>query len=157
MTRHTILSKPHWQQDAASPVLLSMPLQELEALDSLIEFMTAHECSTLDISDCRAWARMNGGAPILQEAVAAMIKTDGEDTPLLAALRAAESELSACSTFGGIPRETTRVYVRSISLADGDLPKEWQAQLEHIRNRIFDGQVIKAQLGFNSPAQLDCW
>lgn len=145
MTRHAILSKPHWQQDAASPVLLSMPIQELEAIDSLIEFMKAHECSTLDISDCRVWARMHGGAPILQDAIAAMIKTDGEDTPPLAALRAAKAELSACLSFGGIPRETARVYVRSISLAEDDLPREWQAQLERIRNRIFDGQVSKAQ------------
>lgn len=156
MTRHTILSKPHWQQDAASPVLLSMPIQELEALDSLIEFMKEHECSTLEIPDCRVWARMNGGAPILQDAIAAMIKTDGEDTPLLATLRAAEAELSACASFGGIPRETTRVYVRSISLAEDDLPKEWQAKLEHIRNRIFDGKVSKAPDLYDRMVQKLC-
>lgn len=156
MTRHTILSKPHWQQDAASPVLLSMPIKELEALDSLIEFMKAHECGKLDMSDCRVWARMNGGAPILREAVAAMIKTDGEHTPILAALRAAEAEFSGCASFAGIPRKTTRVYVRSISLAEDDLPKEWEMQLQHIRNRIFDAQVRKSPDLYDRMVQKLC-
>ncbi|MFZ7094024.1 hypothetical protein [Primorskyibacter sp. 2E233] len=144
MTRHAILSKPHWRHDAASPVLLSMPIEELRALDSLVEFIVKHGCGQLEISDCRAWARMNEGVTALRHAAAALQKTDGNDAPPLAALHAAESELAACASFGGIRRETTRIYTRSISLSEDDLPEAWKTQLSRIHDRIFDGEVVKA-------------
>ncbi|THH34327.1 hypothetical protein E4Z66_19205 [Aliishimia ponticola] len=143
MTRHAILSKPHWQSDAASPVLLSMPLEELRALDSLLEFVIEHECVELDVSDCRTWARISGGEHALRNAIAAIHKTDGADAPALANLSAAEAVLAACTAFGGIARQTTRVYERKISLAQSDLPRAWQEQLTRIRGRMFDGKVRK--------------
>lgn len=142
MTRHVILAKPHWQPNAASPILLGMPLAELQALDSLVEFMIEHGCAELTPSDCRVWARLNDGAAAIGNAVAAMIKTDGPEALPLASLRAAEQSLTACSRFAGISREPRRDYERTISLYPEDLPAEWQHHLARIRDRR-DVGVIK--------------
>ena len=142
MTRHVILAKPHWQPNAASPILLGMPLAELQALDSLVEFMIEHGCAELTPSDCRVWARLNDGAAAIGNAVAAMIKTDGPEAPPLASLRAAEQSLTACARFAGISREPRRDYKRNISLYLEELPMEWQQHLAGIRDRR-EGSEIK--------------
>jgi hypothetical protein len=141
MTRHVILAKPHWQPNAASPVLLKMPLGELQALDSLVEFMSEHGCTELTPSDCRVWARLNDGAAAIDDVIAAMIKTDGPEAPPLAPLRAAEQSLTACRGFAGISREKRRNYDRKISLYPGDLPMDWQHHLARIRDRRDDGEI----------------
>lgn len=141
MTRHTILAKPHWQPHAASPVLLTMPLDELQALDSLIEFMRDHGCNDLTHSDCHVWARLNGGVTTIKAVLAAMIKTDGADASALAPLRAAHASLSACAQFGGISRVPRRTYTRDISLPLDALPADWHHHLARIRHRRDDGQI----------------
>lgn len=141
MTRHVILAKPHWQPNAASPILLNMPLAELQAIDSLVEFMLEYGCTELTPTDCRVWARFNDGAATIDNAIAAMIKTDGPAAPPLASLRAAEQTLTACARFAGISREPRRVYERKISLYPEDLPVDWQQQLELIRDRRDDGEI----------------
>ncbi|MCE0505912.1 hypothetical protein LR948_11130 [Roseivivax sp. GX 12232] len=141
MTRHVILAKPQWQPHATSPVLLAMPLAELQALDSLIEFMTEHGCTNLGQSDCQVWARLNEGAASLALAITAMENTDGPDAAPLDVLRKAQNALSACEDFRGVPRETRRKYTRSISLHLEDLPDDWRHHLAHIRDRIDDGEI----------------
>ncbi len=141
MTRHIILSKPQWQPHAASPVLLTLPIEELQALDSLVEFMRDHGCLELSEIDCTIWARLGGGLAAIEAAVAAMIKTDGPAAPPLAALRAAHASLSACATFAGISREPRREYTRKISLPLEDLPAAWQGHLARIRDRRDDCQI----------------
>src|SRR6056297_1346534 len=141
MIQHAILAKPHWQPYAASSILLTMPLAELQALDSLVEFMSEHGCTELTPSDCRVWARFNDGAATIDNAIAAMIKTDGPAAPPLASLRAAEQTLTACRRFAGISREPRRAYERKISLYPEDLPVDWQQQLELIRDRRDDGEI----------------
>lgn len=141
MSRHVILAKPHWQPNAASPILLGMPLAELQALDSLVEFMIEHGCIELTPSDCRVWARLRGGAAAIEHAIAAMTQTDGPEAPPLASLRAAHDSLSACARFAGISREPRRDYERTISLHPEDLPVDWQRHLAHIRDRRDDGKI----------------
>lgn len=141
MNRHVILAKPHWQPHAASTVLLTMPLAELQALDSLVEFMRDHGCVELSKSDCTVWARLSGGLPAIDAAIAAIIKTDGPAAPVLEPLRAAQVSLSACVSFGGISREARREYTRKISLPVEDLPAAWQEHLARIRDRRDDGQI----------------
>jgi hypothetical protein len=141
MNRHSILSKPHWQPNAASPVLLSMPLNELWALDSLIEFMTQHNCPELTPSDCHVWARLNENASAIDHAIKAMIKTDGTGAPPLAALRVAQEMRTACVRFAGISKEARRDYKRLISLYPEDLPECWQQHLISIRNRMEGGEI----------------
>ncbi len=141
MTQHLILSKPHWQPHAASPVLLTLPLEELQALDSLVEFMRDYECLDLSDSDCTVWARLNGGAATIEAAVAAMIKTDSDEAPSLVPLRAAQAALAACENFAGISREPRRKYTRKISLPLEELPTAWQEHLARIRDRRDDGQI----------------
>lgn len=141
MTRHVILAKPHWQPNAASPILLNMPIAELEALDSLVEFMIKHSRTDLTASDCRVWARTNNGAATIEYAVSAMIKTDGREAPALASLRAAKRSLTVCTHFAGISREPRRAYERKISLYPEDLPEEWQRHLARIRDRRDDGKI----------------
>jgi hypothetical protein len=141
MTRHVILAKPHWQPHAASSILLTMPLAELQALDCLVEFMSEHGCTELTPSDCHVWARLHGGAAGIEAVIAAMIKTDGAEAPSLAALRLAQESLAACARFAGIPRETRRDYKRKISLYPEDLPKDWRQHLARIQDRIDDGQI----------------
>ncbi|WP_353476831.1 hypothetical protein PVT71_28655 (plasmid) [Salipiger sp. H15] len=141
MTRHAILSKPQWQPHAASPILLALPLGELRALDSLVDFIHEQGCSTLSESDCRVWARMSGGLGTVEAAIAAMIKTDGPEAPPLVPLRAAQASLSACASFAGISKVPLRTYTRSISLAPDELPPAWQEHLAHIRDRRDDGQI----------------
>ena len=141
MTRHVILAKPHWQPNAASPILLGMPIAELEALDSLIEFMTEHGCKELTPSDCRVWARLSTDTAAIEHAIAAMIKTDGPEALPLASLRAAEQTLTACTRFAGISREPRRAYERKISLYPEDLPMDWQRHLARIRHRRDDGEI----------------
>lgn len=141
MNRHTILAKPYWQPIAASPTLLTMPLGELQALDSLVEFMAKHRCPDLTASDCRVWARLNGGVPTLDAVIAGMIKADGPEAPPLASLRVAHASLSACAEFAGISRIPRRKYARRISLAPDDLPAEWQQYFSQIRDLRDDGQI----------------
>lgn len=141
MTRHVILAKPHWQPNAASPILLGMPLTELQALDSLIEFMMEHGCTELRPSDCRVWARLNNDSTAIEHAIAALIKTDGPEALPLAPLRAAERTLTACARFAGISREPRRAYQRKISLYPEDLPMDWQQHLGRIRDRKDDGEI----------------
>ena len=140
MTRHVILAKPHWQPNAASPILLGMPLAELQALDSLVEFMIEHGCAELTPSDCRVWARLNNGAAAIEHAIAAMIKTDGPEASPLASLGAAEQSLTACARFAGISREPRRAYERKISLYRDDLPMDWQNHLARIRDELGQGR-----------------
>lgn len=156
MTRHVILAKPHWQANAASPILLCMPLAELQALDSLIEFMTEHGCTELGPSDCRAWARLNNEATAIEHAIAAMIKTDGPEAPPLVSLRAAEQTLTACARFAGISREPRRDYERTISLSPDDLPVDWQQHLARIRDRRDDGQIKLAADLYDRMIQKIC-
>ena len=141
MTRHEILSKPHWQPHAASPLLLTMALDQLQALDSLVEFMSTYECPDLSASDCHVWARLNGGMAAIEAVILAMIKTDGPDAPALEPLRAAHESLSACAQFGGISREPRRAYAREISLPLDALPADWHHHLACIRDRRDDGQI----------------
>ncbi|MEM5542649.1 hypothetical protein WNY61_07850 [Sulfitobacter sp. AS92] len=141
MTRHIILAKPHWQPNAASTTLLSLPLNQLQALDSLVEFMSEHGCTKLTLSDCHVWARLNGGASTVNEAIAAMIKTDGPAAAPLASLRAAEKALTACAHFAGVTREPRRDYERKISLYFDDLPDDWKQNLAQIRDRKDDGEI----------------
>lgn len=141
MTRHEILAKPHWQPQAAFTVLLTMPLAELQALDSLVEFMRDHACAELAATDCLVWARLSGGLPAIEAAIRAMIKTDGPAAPALEPLRLAQESLSACASFAGISREPRREYTRKISLALEDLPAAWQEHLAWIRDRRDDGQI----------------
>ncbi|TNF21585.1 MAG: hypothetical protein EP318_06425 [Rhodobacteraceae bacterium] len=141
MTRHVILAKPHWQPQAASTLLLNMPLAELQALDSLIEFMRDHACAELTATDCRVWARLSGGLPAIEAAISAMIKADGPAAPALEPLRLAQKTLSACASFGGISREPRRKYTRKISLPLEELPGVWQEHLARIRDRR-DGREI---------------
>jgi hypothetical protein len=141
MNRHVILAKPHWQPHAASTVLLSMPLAELQALDSLVEFMRDHACAELAATDCHVWARLSGGLPAIEAAIAAMIKTDGPAAPALEPLRMAQKTLSACASFAGISREPRREYTRKISLPLEDLPVVWQEHLARIRDRRNDGEI----------------
>ncbi|MDG3043137.1 hypothetical protein [Roseicyclus marinus] len=139
-----ILAKPHWQPHAASPVLLRMPLAELQALDSLVEFMTEHGCTELTPSDCRVWARLNGGAAEIDNVISAMIKTDGPEAAPLASLRVAHESLSTYARFAGISREPRRDYERKISLYPDDLPEDWKQHLVRIRDRGNDGEINQA-------------
>lgn len=141
MTRHVILAKPHWQPHAASPILLSLPLAELQALDSLVEFMTEHGCVELSATDCRVWARLNSDTAAIEHAIAAMIKTDGPEAPPIIPLRAAAQSLGACARFAGISRKPRRTYERKISLYLKDLPMDWQQYLARIRDRRDDGDI----------------
>jgi hypothetical protein len=141
MNRHEILAKPHWQPHAASPILLSLPLGELKALDSLVEFMSEHGCTELTPSDCHVWARLNGGLYAIDAAIAAMLKTDGPTAAALGPLREARVPLSICTCFAGISREPHRDYQRKLSLYPEDLPEDWQQHLAHIKNRRDDGKI----------------
>lgn len=156
MTRHAILAKPHWQPHAASPVLLTMPLAELQALDSLVEFTLEHGCSDLTPSDCRVWARLNGGAAAIASAIAAMIKADGPEAPAIGPLRAAERTLTACAHFAGISREPRRDYERKISLYIDELPVDWQQHLARIRDRRDDGAIKLAPDLYDRMTQKLC-
>ncbi len=141
MNRHEILAKPHWQPHAASPILLSLPLGELKALDSLVEFMSEHGCTELTPSDCHVWARLNGGLYAIDAAIAAMLKTDGPTAAALGPLRAARAPFSICTRFAGIPREPQRDYQRKISLYPEELPETWQQQLARIHDRKEEGKI----------------
>lgn len=141
MTRHQILAKPHWQPNAASPILLSLPLAELQSLDSLVEFMSEHGCTELTPSDCHVWARLNEDAAAIEHVIAAMIKTDGPEAPPLAPLRSAAQKLTACARFAGISRKPRRDYVRKISIYPDDLPLSWQNHLADILDRRDDGDI----------------
>ncbi|WP_417273736.1 hypothetical protein [Celeribacter halophilus] len=141
MNRHEILAKPHWQPNAASPILLNMPLAELQALDSLVEFKSAHNCTELTPSDCHVWARLNGGLNAIDTAIAAMLTADGTAAAALAPLRASHASLSACERFEGISRKPRRDYQRKISLDPEDLPEYWHQHLARIRDRRDDGKI----------------
>ena len=141
MNRHDILAKPHWQPFAGSATLLSLSLEELQALDSLVEFTRDHDCVVLTPSDCRIWARMTADIDSLSKAHAAILKTDGPTAPQLAPLNEAYATLTACADFKGISRVARREYKRSISIPDEELPEDWKGHLSKIRNRRDDVHV----------------
>ena len=141
MSRLTILSKPHWQAVASNPQLAALSLDELRALDSLIEFMRDHSCAPLGAGDFRVWARLSGGIDALQHAQRAIIQTDGTSSAQLPALEEAMQALKTCKAFAAISREPRREYERKISVAPEELPKAWQAQLTEIRGRRDDGAI----------------
>ena len=140
LRRHEILAKPHWQAVAGHPVLPALPLEELRALDSLVDFMRMHGCASLTGSDCRAWARLNGGPDGLEQALRAVEATEGPDAPELGALRTARDMFAARMDYASIPREPRRAYSRTLSVAVADLPAKWQSRLEDIRARRDDGE-----------------
>lgn len=139
LTRRQILSKAHWQQLASNSVLLQMPVQQLRALDSLVEFMRKHGCDKLEEGDARAWARMGEDIAILEHACVAVEALDGPDAPALPALRVAHAGMEERAAFEGVPSEPTRSYRRTKSVPEADLPVHWQARLAEIELRREEG------------------
>ena len=131
-SREALLSKAHWQEVALTPALRRMPVDELAALDSLVEFMGRHGCTTLSDADCRAWARLAGGADWLERAVRAVGALEGEEAPQLASLRRAAEAFEARRKFAGISREPRRANRRVKSVPEAELPEAWRRHLAEI-------------------------
>lgn len=143
MTRTEILAKPKWQGMATFPELLSLPLDQLRALDDLIDFMSNHGITLLTQSDARAWARLSGGVESLAAAQKAVVAVEGADAPELPILNGAEVDLRRCHDFGSFSRVPRRAYTRTISVYLDELPVHWRQHIERINGLRQDGMIKK--------------
>ena len=78
MKRNEILAKPRWQPMAMLPQLLGLPLDQLSALDSLIDFMSEQGITQLTSADARVWARLTLGVDGLAQAQKAVLALEGD-------------------------------------------------------------------------------
>lgn len=132
MKRNEILAKPRWQPMAMLPQLLGLPLDQLSALDSLIDFMSEQGITQLTSADARVWARLTLGVDGLAQAQKAVLALEGSEAPEISALRSATDDLGKCRDYAAITRKPRREYKRRISVAYNDLPERWRLQLARI-------------------------
>lgn len=140
LRRTQILAKPAWQAIGASAPLWDIPTAALAALDGFFDHMTLHQLAAPEESDLRAWASLGAGEEGLELLLAGMAALAPDD-PSLPKIAGALASVREKSRFQGMKHGTRRVYVRSVSVAQDDLPLRWQQVLHDLAQRRSRGDT----------------
>lgn len=156
MRRNEILAKTRWQAMANLPELLALPLGQLIALDSLIDFMSDQSVTQLATSDARVWARLGQGIESLELAMRAVEALEGVEAPEVSTLLSAAEDLRKCRDYAAITRKPRREYTRRISIAYDDLPAHWRQQLARIDGLRQDRTIARVDGLFDRMVRKLC-
>jgi hypothetical protein len=156
MRRNEILAKPRWQSMAMLPQLLGLPLDQLSALDSLIDFMSEQGITQLTSADARVWARLTLGRDGLAQAQKAVLALEGAEAPEIHALRSAAEDLRKCRDYAAITRKPRRKYKRRISVPYSELPERWRDQLACVDGQRQDRTIARVDSLFDRMVQKLC-
>ncbi|MBT3143745.1 hypothetical protein KL867_22060 [Ruegeria litorea] len=136
--RLQILAKPNWQKIDGHPVIDTLTLDVLRALDGFFDHIGQFKLTLPTPEDFLAWATLAGGADDLRFLSNGLSAFDAED-PTLAVIEAALSIIEAKETFCGTDSKGRPSYERSVSVPFVELPEDWQVFLQHLRVRRIGG------------------
>ncbi|MBI1492436.1 hypothetical protein [Halocynthiibacter styelae] len=132
--RFRILAKPVWQDISSHPVIPTLSLDQLRALDAFFDHLGQFALTDPLAEDFLAFASLGDGVSQLAHLHAALTMFDAAD-PKLAAIDEALSLVTAKKQHKGNSSKGRVHYTRSVSVAPNDLPTDWQAVLEGLRIR----------------------
>jgi len=136
--RLQILAKPNWQNLDGHPVIDTLTLDVLRALDGFFDHIGQFKLTLPTPEDFLAWATLARGAKDLRFLSIGLFAFDAED-PNLAVIEAALSIIEAKETYCGTDSKGRPSYERSVSVPFVELPEDWQAFLQHLRVRRIGG------------------
>ncbi|WP_417525760.1 hypothetical protein [Marinovum sp.] len=136
--RFRILAKPAWQTIVGHPVVSSLSLDQLRALDGFFEHLAQYRVTDPQPEDFLAFASLGPGGRALQHLHAGLARFDASD-PNLEHVDAALAHILPKENFKGHTGKGRATYTRSVSVSLEELPPSWRQVLQDLDVRRMAG------------------